>query len=147
MVYRSAWHLAVLVQPQPKGSGSPRAHNKPEFGPGAPVAATLPTDWGTSSIRAIIHEKGLASAPPCLWFVRAWGTHLLRTDADASGMLNVAWGILEYNASGQDKLMGRCPQIALNLSTGYLLRFELGMRSVQDFGDCPCNPVELRIMR
>src|SRR5467141_2454693 len=46
MVYRSALHPAVLAQPQPKGSGSPRAHNKPEFGPGAPVAATLRTDWG-----------------------------------------------------------------------------------------------------
>jgi len=39
-------HPAVLAQRQPKGSGNPRAHNKPEFGPGAPVAATLRTDWG-----------------------------------------------------------------------------------------------------
>ena len=46
MVYRSALHPAVLAQRQPKGSGNPRAHNKPEFGPGAPVAATLRTDWG-----------------------------------------------------------------------------------------------------
>jgi hypothetical protein len=46
MVYQSALHPAVLAQPQPKGSGSPRAHNKPEFGRGAPVAATLRTDWG-----------------------------------------------------------------------------------------------------
>jgi len=44
-------HPAVLAQRQPKGSGNPRAHNKPEFGPGAPVAATLRTDWGRTIIK------------------------------------------------------------------------------------------------
>src|SRR5258707_678078 len=57
MVYRSALHPAVLVQPQPKGSGSPRAHNKPEFGPGVPVPATLRTDWGMLySLSALLYS-------------------------------------------------------------------------------------------
>src|SRR6266404_523465 len=74
MVYRSALHPAVLAQRQPKGSGSPGAHNKPEFGPGAPVAATLRTDWGSPARRCpLLFESNVGfrrgvnqSSPTCL---------------------------------------------------------------------------------
>src|SRR6266480_6719267 len=50
----------LIVSPWPAVPSTlmPRARNKPEFGPGMQVAATLLTDWGQSSAVDI---------PPAIW--------------------------------------------------------------------------------
>ena len=66
---------------------------------------------------------------------------------NASGLLNVASDILEHNRSGTGQADGSLPSDRVEPRNLLSTWFEVGMRSVQEFGDCLCNPVELRIMR